>query len=176
MSVPSSHLSYIHDDSRTLVIERNWVEEMHEYATDPEFKGIETGGDMWGIWDDNGDCYVRTLTGPGEDATHGRESFHQDPAYMQTVAEAMHEAGNMHLVSTWVCEWCSHNSHVCVCVFLRERGIHITRSHWTYPVKATTIPPLHPSRITRGYKTISCASCVYTPTIPTRTVSSTDTA
>jgi hypothetical protein len=47
--------------------------------------GIETGGDLFGLWQDEGTAVVQFILGPGKGCSRTTTSFHQDVAYLREV-------------------------------------------------------------------------------------------
>jgi hypothetical protein len=46
---------------------------------------IETGGDLFGLWQDQGTAVVQLILGPGKGCSRTTTSFHQDVAYLEEV-------------------------------------------------------------------------------------------
>ena len=46
---------------------------------------IETGGDLFGLWQDEGTAVVQLILGPGKDCQRTTTSFHQDVNYLREV-------------------------------------------------------------------------------------------
>ena len=46
---------------------------------------IETGGDLFGLWRDEGTAVVQLILGPGEGCRRTATSFHQDVRYLREV-------------------------------------------------------------------------------------------
>lgn len=62
--------------------------------------GIETGGDLFGLWQDEGRAVVQFILGPGKDCRRTTTSFHQDVVYLR-------EAGGLY---TTRLRWLAANS------------------------------------------------------------------
>lgn len=46
---------------------------------------IETGGDLFGCWQDESTAIVQLILGPGEGCSRTPSSFHQDVTYLRQV-------------------------------------------------------------------------------------------
>ena len=46
---------------------------------------IETGGDLFGLWQDENTAVVQIILGPGKDCRRTTTSFHQDVVYLRKI-------------------------------------------------------------------------------------------
>ena len=85
------------------IIYRSELEFVHRCIMD--YPNIETGGQMFGYWTDNGIPVVLYAIGPGPQANHEVTFFNQDIPYLQSVGNILiHKYGLQHIG-----EWHSHH-------------------------------------------------------------------
>jgi hypothetical protein len=69
------------------------------YACD--FESVETGGDLFGFWNQDGMPVVIFVTGPGKDSKHNIASFYQDIPYLHECGDYLHNNFALEHIGSW---------------------------------------------------------------------------
>lgn len=66
-----------------------------------DYPNIETGGQMFGYWTDNGTPVVLYTIGPGPCANHQRSFFNQDLNYLETIGRILTQKYGLQHIGEW---------------------------------------------------------------------------
>jgi hypothetical protein len=66
-----------------------------------DYENLETGGDLFGYWDKNGNPVVQYATGPGKSTTRTGTSFFQDISYLHECVQYFHKNYALEQIGSW---------------------------------------------------------------------------
>ncbi|MBP5477171.1 MAG: Mov34/MPN/PAD-1 family protein, partial [Paludibacteraceae bacterium] len=87
------------EPSEVAIIYRSELEFVSRCILD--YPNIETGGQMFGYWTDDGTPVVLYTIGPGPRANHERSFFNQDVAYLESVGNMLIQKYGLQHIGEW---------------------------------------------------------------------------